>query len=55
MDTHRASTGRPGEQITSVAGRPGEQITGHSRGVRGTLVKHVFQIQLANTLNLLTG
>ena len=31
----------------------GDQIMGHSREVHGTSVKHVFQIQLTNRLNLL--
>ena len=36
-----------------VAGRPWDQMIGCSRDARGTLVKHVFKIQLTNTLNLL--
>ena len=36
-----------------VAGRPGEQMIGRSREVCRTLVKHIFQILLTNTLNLL--
>ena len=36
-----------------VVGRPGDQMMGRSWNVRGTSVKHVFQIQLTNTLNSL--
>ena len=37
-----------------VAGHPGEQMKGRSRDVRWTSVRHVFLIQLTNTLNLLS-
>ena len=35
-----------------VAGRPWDQMMGRSKDVRGTSVKHVFQIKLTNTFNL---
>ena len=36
-----------------VAGRPWDQMMKRSKDVRGTSVKHVFEIKLTNTLNLL--
>ena len=36
-----------------VAGRPWDQMMGRSKDVRGTSVKHVFQIKLTNTFTYL--
>ena len=38
---------------TPVTGCPAYQMMVHSREIRGMSVKHVFQIQLTNTLKLL--
>ena len=35
-----------------VVGRSWDQMMGRSKDVRGTSVKHVFQIKLTNTFNL---